>query len=452
MSEIKVNKLSSRTGNAVTLGTSGDTFTIPSGVTLTNSGTATGFGSDSDISWQAVKTADFTAASGEGYFINTTGGAITMTLPASPSAGAMVAIVDYAGPFTTNNLTLNRNSSKVQGADANAVISTNQRAITFVYADATKGWIPVNDNTTDNYGEMYTTATGGTVTTSGNFKIHTFNSSSNFVVTAAGNSAGGTADTSYLVVAGGGGGAITGGAGAGGFREGRAANDSYTVSPLNAPAGLTITAQTYPITVGAGGTVGPQYNQKSRGSNSVFATITSTGGGAGQGNHNPGPQPQSDGPGGSGGGGNSGDYTNAAGTGNTPPVSPAQGTNGGTASNGNGGKWIGAGGGGATVAGATADNNSTPGGTEATTHITASPVAYAGGGGGGSYANNDGNASPGGTGGQGGGTSPNRGATAGSANKGGGGGGCGLTPTGNAQPAGAGTGGSGVVVIRYKYQ
>ena len=452
MSEIKVNKLSSRTGNAVTLGTSGDTFTIPSGVTLTNSGTATGFGSDSDISWQAVKTSNFTAASGEGYFINTTGGAITMTLPASPSVGDMVALVDYAGTFNTNNLTLNRNSSNVQGAAANAVIATNQRAITFVYADATKGWIPVNDNTTDNYGEVYTTATGGTVTTSGNFKIHTFNSSSNFVVTAAGNSAGGTAVTSYLVVAGGGGGANIGGGGAGGFREGRAANDSYTVSPLNAPAGITVSAQTYPITVGAGGTVGPAYNAKSKGSNSVFATITSAGGGAGQGNHNPGPQPQTDGPGGSGGGGNSGDYTNAAGSGNTPPVSPAQGTNGGTASNGNGGKWIGAGGGGATVAGATADNNSTPGGTEATTHITGSPVAYAGGGGAGSYNNNTGNASPGGTGGRGGGTNPNRGATAGSANKGGGGGGQGLTPTGNGQPDGAGAGGSGVVIIRYKYQ
>ena len=77
MSEIKVNKLSSRTGNAVTLGTSGDTFTIPAGVTLTNSGTATGFGSDTDISWQTVKTSDFTAVSGEGYFVNTTSSTIT---------------------------------------------------------------------------------------------------------------------------------------------------------------------------------------------------------------------------------------------------------------------------------------------------------------------------------------------------------------------------------------
>ena len=462
MSKIEVNTVDKASGSTVTvggsgtnvtLGTSGQTVTIPSGVTIANSGTATGFGSDSDISWQSVKTADFTAVSGQGYFVNTTSGAVTLTLPSSPSAGDTVAIVDYAGTFGTNAVTIANNGSNIQGAaSSNPTITTNHRATTLVYADSTQGWIPVNDNTTDDYGKLYTSATGGTVSTSGDYKIHTFNSSSNFVVSQVGNTGGGTAVVSYLVVAGGGGGAVTGGGGAGGFREGRASNDSYTVSPLNAPAGLTLTAQTYPVTVGAGGTVGPLYTDKSRGSNSVFSTITSTGGGAGQGNHNPGPQPQSDGPGGSGGGGNSGDYTNAAGTGNTPPVSPAQGTNGGSASNGTGGNWKGAGGGGATVAGATADNNSTPGGTEATTHITGSPVAYAGGGGGGSYNNNAGNASPGGTGGQGGGTSPNRGSTAGSANKGGGGGGQGLTPAGQGQPAGAGAGGSGVVVLRYKYQ
>ena len=80
MSEIKVNKVSSRTGNAVTLGTSGDTFTIPAGVTLTNSGTATGFGSDSDISWQSIVTSNTTMVAGRGYFVDSSGGAITMTL------------------------------------------------------------------------------------------------------------------------------------------------------------------------------------------------------------------------------------------------------------------------------------------------------------------------------------------------------------------------------------
>jgi len=282
MSEIKVNKLSSRTGNAVTLGTSGDTFTIPAGVTLTNSGTATGFGSDTDISWQAVKTASFTAVSGEGYFVNTTSGAITVTLPASPSAGAIVAIVDYAGTFATNNLTINRNSSKIQGEDSSPIIATNQRATTLVYADATKGWIPVNDNTTENYGALFTSATGGTATTSGNYKIHTFNSSSNFVVASLGNSGGGgvyASKVDYMVVAGGGAGhgkttpgnfENGAGGGAGGFREGRVCASAYAQSPIGAPDGLTVAAQTYPITVGAGGAGGPLAG--TAGSSSIFST------------------------------------------------------------------------------------------------------------------------------------------------------------------------------------
>ena len=115
MSKIEVNTVDKASGSTVTiggsgtnvtLGVSGQTVTIPSGVTLTNSGTATGFGSDSDISWQAVVTSNTTMVAGRGYFVNTTGGAITMTLPASPSIGDTVMIVDYASTFATNNLTL----------------------------------------------------------------------------------------------------------------------------------------------------------------------------------------------------------------------------------------------------------------------------------------------------------------------------------------------------------
>ena len=89
MSEIKVNKISPRTNcGTVTLGDSGDTITIPSGATITNNGTQTGFGRRTGaVNWQtgSIKTATFTAASGEGYFCNTSGGAFTLTLPASPS-------------------------------------------------------------------------------------------------------------------------------------------------------------------------------------------------------------------------------------------------------------------------------------------------------------------------------------------------------------------------------
>jgi hypothetical protein len=76
MSEIKVNKISPRTNcGTVTLGDSGDTFTIPAGATINNQGTATNFGATGSASWvTTVKTSTFTAVAGEGYFVNTTGG------------------------------------------------------------------------------------------------------------------------------------------------------------------------------------------------------------------------------------------------------------------------------------------------------------------------------------------------------------------------------------------
>ena len=81
MSEIKVNKISPRSGTTVTLGDSGDTFTIPSGATINNQGTATIFGATGSASWTTtVKTSTFTATAGEGYFCNTTGGAFTVNL------------------------------------------------------------------------------------------------------------------------------------------------------------------------------------------------------------------------------------------------------------------------------------------------------------------------------------------------------------------------------------
>ena len=74
MSEIKVNKISPRTNcGTVQLGDSGDTITIPAGATITNNGTAAGFGATGAASWDTtVKTAAFTAVAGVGYFVNTT--------------------------------------------------------------------------------------------------------------------------------------------------------------------------------------------------------------------------------------------------------------------------------------------------------------------------------------------------------------------------------------------
>ncbi len=92
-------------------------------------------------SWVAVKTSDFTAVGGEGYFVNTTGGAVAVTLPTSPSLGDEVTVVDYAGTADTNNITINRNSHKIQGDASNLTISTERAGFTLVYVDATQGWL-----------------------------------------------------------------------------------------------------------------------------------------------------------------------------------------------------------------------------------------------------------------------------------------------------------------------
>ncbi len=114
MSEIKVNKISPRAAcGTVQLGDSGDTFTIPAGASITNSGTASGFGATGSASWNTtVKTSTFTAVAGEGYFVNTTGGAVTVNLPAG-TAGAVVAIKDYAGTFDTNAVTFDEFTARI---------------------------------------------------------------------------------------------------------------------------------------------------------------------------------------------------------------------------------------------------------------------------------------------------------------------------------------------------
>jgi hypothetical protein len=101
-------------------------FEILSGSTITNSGTASGFGT---VAWQSVITG------------NTTSGAITMTLPSSASIGDTVAIVDYAATADTNNITIGRNSHKIQGDAADLTVSTERAAFRLVYVDSTQGWL-----------------------------------------------------------------------------------------------------------------------------------------------------------------------------------------------------------------------------------------------------------------------------------------------------------------------
>ena len=471
MSKIEVNTVAPQCGTTLTLGESGDTVTLGSGASQS------GFGRTGTVDWQtSIKTTGFTAVSGEGYFCNTTSGGFTVTLPASPSSGDIVAVKDYANTFDTGNLTIGRNGSNIGGVADNSVISAEGIALTLVYADATKGWLVTESGLQSEAPEpSYISASGGTETTvCTNFKVHTFTGPGTFTVSCAGNNAGSNT-VSYMVIAGGGGGGnwfYGGGGGAGGFRESKAASDSYTASPLNATSGptynLPVSAQGYPITVGAGGAspgTPPTGGQPGvQGSTSTFSTISSAGGGFG------GARPGNSGcgvggNGGSGGGGTGGPDPapcKAGGSGNTPPVTPAQGTNGGAGSPGaqtaQGG--LGGSGGGATAAGTQPTTNGTApaaaGGAGATSSINGTPTARAGGGGGGSNADASIAGGPGGAGGGGNGAGRANAspipiaASAGTANTGGGGGGASHPCQGGCFSGKAG--GSGIVIIRYKFQ
>jgi hypothetical protein len=256
-------------------------------------------------------------------------------------------------------------------------------------------------------------ATGGSITHSGDYKMHTFTASSTtFNITTIGS----LPQVEYLVVGGGGGGGNSaGGGGAGGFRT---------------ATGLAVTQTSYTVSVGGGGAGNASgAGAGTAGGNSSFHTITSTGGGYGSG--------YGASVGGTGGSGGGSFYSTVA-TGNAGGYSPSEGNNGGTGDSGGGG-GAGAVGGNGYYASGTAN-----GGVGRASSISGSSVYYAGGGG--AYRGTIG----GGTGGGGNGGGPYNvpPATAGAANTGGGGGGGGQD--GGYRPSAAG--GSGIVILKYKFQ
>ena len=453
MSKIEVNEIDKQGGSTLTLGGSGTAVTLACGATQS------GFGRTGTVDWQtgSIKTTDFTAVNGQGFFVDTNGGAVTATLPTG-SAGSIVSIQDYRNTFDTANCTVQTaGSQKINGGTAGGkvILSTEGEGITLVYIDSTIGWRSIQDNDFASSSAIPTfiAATGGTVSTvCTNFKVHTFTGPGTFCVSSVGNACGSNT-VSYMVVAGGGSGGqgCTGGGagGAGGYRESKAASDSYTASPLNATSGptynLPVTATGYPITVGGGGAAKSAGQAGGTGSDSIFSTITSAGGGGG-GKWTPGGQSA----GGSGGG--SAQPGGTGGAGNTPSVSPPQGNPGGGL-----GYYQMGGGGGATTAGQNGNPAPSPatrtptegnGGTGATSSINGTPTERAGGGAGG-FASGpaipQGKATATGGGGTGGGQGSA--AQAGTDNTGGGGGGGGA-PNSDA----SGAGGSGIVIIRYKFQ
>ena len=368
MSEIKANKISPAFGTDVTMGDSGDTFTIPAGATIVNSGTATGFGGITK------------SASDPAVDTNPAGGVGTVW--ANTTSGEM-----------------------------------------FILTDATAGanvWTNIGDGT-GKVAPPYMSATGGTITTDGNFKVHTFTTSGTFTPTLGIDVTVGD-KVEYLVIAGGGKGSYGGrggGGGAGGYRT---------------ASGFSLLEQAYTVTVGAGAST-------RQGGDSIFSSITSSGGGgAGKLAAEGWNQAYA---GGSGGGAFTG---GTAGAGNTPSTSPSQGNAGGLGYDGGAGNQQGGGGGGAgAVGGAAASLNGGNGGAGLSSSITGTAIFRGGGGAG--YTYGAANTAIGGNGGGGNGAYAAGGGgdgTAGSVNTGGGGG-AGSTANGL-------NGGSGVVIIRYQFQ
>ena len=225
MSKIEVNTIDVACGSTLTIGSAGKTVSIAPGASTS------GMGRSGTVDWCTTvytnSPGTVTAVSGKGYFLDTTSGEITINLPSSPSAGDIIAIKDYANTFDSNKVTIGRGGSNIGGIGQDASLLTESQSVTLIYVDSTKGWIDIHDSTSAVSGNPgYIVASGGTETTSGDYKIHTFNSDANFVVTNTFGS--GTGATVSYVVVGAGGGGGGGGGGAGGFREANVPSDPYT--------------------------------------------------------------------------------------------------------------------------------------------------------------------------------------------------------------------------------
>jgi hypothetical protein len=120
------------------------TFPAETGTLLTTA--YTGAALPGQIAWDTtVKTSGFTAVAYGGYFCNTTSAAFTVTLPATPTRGQFVVIVDYAGTSATNNITVSGNGGNINGGASNKLLQTNRQGITFTYIDATQGWLSTSN-------------------------------------------------------------------------------------------------------------------------------------------------------------------------------------------------------------------------------------------------------------------------------------------------------------------
>jgi hypothetical protein len=279
-------------------------------------------GSGGGLSWQAVQTTGFTAVAGRGYPCNTTSAAFTVTLPASPSAGDLITLVDYAGTWDTNNLTISPNGNKLNGGTGNGTVSTERGAVNLVYVDSTQGWVSYASN----------------LSTTIALQV----------------------PIEYLVVAGGASGghsSLAGGGSAGGFRKG-----TYTASAN----------QVFTATIGSGGASKTTTGSGNSGSQSSltatlgFTSVNASGGGAGSGEN---------GTASSGGSGGGGRANQSGAAGNSGGYTPAEGSAGGS-----GGTSSGGGGGGAGQVGGNGSGGTGGNGGNGSEWPTSSGTFYAGGG------------------------------------------------------------------------
>jgi hypothetical protein len=390
------NNIINENANTITIGKSGDTVQVAAGAEFVGGGTQ----------WQStiVTGTTLSAVAGNGYWIDTTSNACTVTLPASASVGDTIEFADYARTWQTNNVTVNPNSLNYQGnTSPNPTLSTQGQHLKIVYSGATQGWIPTNDDPV---------ALGTPQPITADFLV------------VAGGASGGRGNV-----------AGAGGGGAGGLRTSYGAS-SGGGSSNETSIGLT-PGETYTITVGAGGSSAPDTSDGNNGNDSSLSgtgitTITSTGGGSGSwivggldGNA-----------GGCGGGATTNGPQGYGGSGTAN-----QGFDGGDSFN-SPGYTLGGGGGGTAQAGqsVSSTNYGGDGGDGLAVSITGSSVYYAGGGGGG-IDDRGGNPNPGtnGSGGLGGGANALN--NTGTANTGGGG-------SAGKDGGSSNAGGSGIVILR----
>lgn len=210
----------------ITAPTLSSTFLQWTGSTFTWTAAAAG----NFMQWQAIQSANFTAALNSAYVVNTTSAGITVNLPTGPAIGNMVSFTDYAGTWGTNAVTVSPNGAKINGSTSDYILNVSRTAISFVYSDATEGWV------------AFSTATPSVFT---------------------------QYSVGYLLLAGGGGGGGNGGGGAGGLIT----TGSTFVNP-----GIP-----YTIVVGAGGTAGGLSGLGGNGGDSIAFATTAVGGGGGNG-------------------------------------------------------------------------------------------------------------------------------------------------------------------------